>query len=194
VVAWDQGFTVVLVSIRPEGESFGRSTHTPKRSCAIALERQRESIVAMGGWAAEHASGEAGDRTYDGGDLSWVLSSIAAHAPTQVAAELGWAESEAERIVRANIERVERLEGTDQAGRARRRSRNLGSSLSLGIAKELQTLRSPRRVFTVSISSGVGPVSLGSISLAPLTRNASPPHVTDENPDRETKDKNGVDC
>jgi ATP-dependent Zn protease len=29
VVAWDQGFTVVLVSIRPEGESYGRSTHTP---------------------------------------------------------------------------------------------------------------------------------------------------------------------
>jgi ATP-dependent Zn protease len=109
VVAWDQRFKVVLVSIRPEGESFGRSSHTPAGNCAIASERQRESIVAMGGWAAEHASGEVGDRTYDGGDLSWVLSSIAEHAPTQVASELGWAESEAERIVRANIERVDRL-------------------------------------------------------------------------------------
>lgn len=62
VVAWDQGFTVVLVSVRPEeGESFGRSTHKPAGDCAIPLERQRESIVAMGGWAAELASGEASD-------------------------------------------------------------------------------------------------------------------------------------
>jgi hypothetical protein len=88
-VAWDQGFTVVLVSIRPVGKSYGRSTHTPAGDCAIASERQRECIVAMGGWAAEHASGEAGDRTYDGGDLSWVLNRIDEHAPTRVAAELG---------------------------------------------------------------------------------------------------------
>jgi ATP-dependent Zn protease len=64
----------------------------------------------MGGWAAELASGEADDGvTYDRADLSWVLSRIAEHAPSQVAAELGWAESEAERIVRANIDHVERL-------------------------------------------------------------------------------------
>jgi Peptidase family M41 len=110
VVAWDQGFTVVLVSIRPEGESYGRSTHTPAGDCSIKSERQRECIVAMGGWAAEIASGETVDgRTYDSADLSWVLSRIAEHAPTHVAAELGWAESEAERIVRANIDRVERV-------------------------------------------------------------------------------------
>jgi hypothetical protein len=47
--------------------------------------------------------------TGDSADLSWVLNRIAEHAPTCVAAELGWAESEAERIVRANIDRVERL-------------------------------------------------------------------------------------
>jgi ATP-dependent Zn protease len=110
VVAWDQGFTVVLVSVRPEGESFGRSTHTPAGDWAIPLERQRESIVAMGGWAAELASGEASDgKTYDSSDLSWVLSRIDEHAPLQLAAELGWAESEAERIVSANRDRVERL-------------------------------------------------------------------------------------
>jgi hypothetical protein len=76
VVAWDQGFTVVLVSIRPEGRSFGRSRHTPAVDCSILLERQRENIVAMGGWAAEHASGEAGDMTYDDGDLECVLNRI----------------------------------------------------------------------------------------------------------------------
>jgi hypothetical protein len=63
----------------------------------------------MGGWAAELASGEAGDgKTYDSSDLSWVLSRIDEHAPSQLAAELGWVESEAERIVSANKERVER--------------------------------------------------------------------------------------
>ena len=64
----------------------------------------------MGGWAAELASGEVGDGvTYDRADLSWVLSRIAEHAPSKVAAELGWAESEAERIVRENFDRIERL-------------------------------------------------------------------------------------
>jgi hypothetical protein len=42
-------------------------------------------------------------------------------------------------------------------------------------------------------SSGLGSVSLGSIERAPLTRNASPPHVTDEHPGREAEDKNGID-
>ena len=110
VVAWERGLSVVLVSIRPEGESFGRSRHTPAGECAIPAERQRECIVAMGGWAAEHASGETNDgQTYDSADLCWVLSRIDEHAPTEVAAELGWAESEAERIVSANEARVERL-------------------------------------------------------------------------------------
>ena len=100
VVAWDQGFTVTLVSIRPEtlpeGIAFGRSQHTPAGDCAVPSERRRESIVAMGGWAAELASGEVGDgETYDSADMSWVLSRIDEHAPTQRAAELGWAESEA---------------------------------------------------------------------------------------------------
>jgi hypothetical protein len=64
----------------------------------------------MGGWAAELASGEASDGvTYDSADLTFVLSRINEHAPTQLAAELGWAESEAERIVSANKDRVERL-------------------------------------------------------------------------------------
>jgi ATP-dependent Zn protease len=63
VVAWDQGFTVTLVSIRPEGGSLGRSQHTPMGDCAIPSERQRENIVAMAGWAAELQSGEAGDAT-----------------------------------------------------------------------------------------------------------------------------------
>lgn len=109
-MAWNHGLTVVLVSVRPEGESFGRSTHTPAGDCAIPLERQRESIVAMGGWAAELASGEASDGvTYDSGDLSWVLSRIDEHAPGHVAAELSWAETEAERSVSANKDRVERL-------------------------------------------------------------------------------------
>jgi ATP-dependent Zn protease len=110
VVAWDQGFTLALVSIRREGISFGRSQHTPAADCTIPLERQRESIVAMGGWAAELASGEASDgEPYDSADLSWVLSRINEHAPMQLDAELGWAESEAERIVSANKDRIERL-------------------------------------------------------------------------------------
>jgi ATP-dependent Zn protease len=110
VVAWDQGFTVTLVSIRREGNGFGRSQHTPAADCAVPSERQRESIVAMGGWAAEIASGEASDgETYDSDDLSWVLSRISEHAPSLLDAELGWAGSEAERIVSANRDRVERL-------------------------------------------------------------------------------------
>ena len=79
VTAWDQGFIVVLVSVKPEGESLGRSTHTPAGDCSIQSERQRENIVAMAGWAAELASGEAEDGgTYDSDDLSWVLSRIVA--------------------------------------------------------------------------------------------------------------------
>jgi len=64
----------------------------------------------MGGWAAVLASGELRDgETGDSADLSWVMSQIAEHAPTRVDVELGWAESEAQRIVRENIDRVERL-------------------------------------------------------------------------------------
>jgi ATP-dependent Zn protease len=110
VVAWKQGFTVTLVSIKSEGPSFGRSTHTPAGDCSIWEERQCENIVAMGGWAAELASGEANDGsgTYDSDDLRCVLSRI---PEGQVDIELGWAEKEAERIVSENRERVERLAG-----------------------------------------------------------------------------------
>jgi ATP-dependent Zn protease len=109
VVAWDQGFTVTLVSIGPEGDSLGRSQHTPMGDCAIPSERQRENIVAMAGWAAELQSGEAGDATYDSSDLTWVLNRLHQHAPSRIEIELGWAESEAERIVSANLDRIERL-------------------------------------------------------------------------------------
>ncbi|PSO29842.1 hypothetical protein [Bradyrhizobium sp. MOS002] len=107
VVAWSQGFTPILVSIRRQGESFGRSHHTPAGNPAVPEERQRENIVAMGGWAAELVSGEASDGiTYDSGDMSAVLNSI---APDRIAIELGWAEAEAHRIVTANVDRVQRL-------------------------------------------------------------------------------------
>ncbi|SRR6266576_3188544 len=110
VVAWDQGFTVTLVSISPEGESLGRSQHTPMGDCAIPSERQRENIVAMAGWAAELASGEANENgTYDSEDMTFVLSQLDQHAPSRIEIELGWAESEAQRIVSANLERIKRL-------------------------------------------------------------------------------------
>ncbi|WP_342729895.1 hypothetical protein [Bradyrhizobium sp. B117] len=110
VASWAMGFTVTLVSIRREGESYGRSQHAPAGDCSVLSERKRESIVAMAGWAAELASGEVGDGpTYDSGDLSWVVSTIDQHAPAMLVAELGWAESEAHRIVIENIDRVSRL-------------------------------------------------------------------------------------
>src|ERR1700684_4479899 len=59
VAAWDRGFTVTLVSIRRIGESYGRCQDTPAGGCAVPSERERENIVAMAGWAAELASGEA---------------------------------------------------------------------------------------------------------------------------------------
>jgi len=107
VVAWVQDFTVVSVSIRPaEDGSFGRSVHSPVVDCSIQSERVRDNIVAMGCWAAELASGEAGDTTYDSGDVTCLLS----RTPEELwKIELGWAEQEAERIVRSNIHRVERL-------------------------------------------------------------------------------------
>ncbi|NPU65376.1 hypothetical protein HL667_10250 [Bradyrhizobium sp. 83012] len=109
VVAWYHGLEVVLVSIRPSGAELGRSQHRPAGNPAIAEERWREFSVAMGGWAAELHSGEASDATYDDGDLQWVLTQIEAHAPDRLAAELGTAEREAERIVSMNLDRVERL-------------------------------------------------------------------------------------
>jgi len=110
VVAWERGLSVVLVSIRPEGKSLGRSTQTPAGDWAVPEERQRECIVAMAGWAAELASGEAGDGdTHDSADLCCVLSGLDRHAPSRVDIELGWAESEAHRIVLANLGRIERL-------------------------------------------------------------------------------------
>jgi ATP-dependent Zn protease len=109
VVAWYQGFTVTLVSISPEGDSLGRSQHIPMGDCAIPSERQRENIVAMAGWAAELQSGEAGDATYDSSDLTWVLNRLHQHAPSRIEVEWGWAESEAQRIVSANLDRIERL-------------------------------------------------------------------------------------
>lgn len=109
VTAWVQGFTVVLVSIRPEGESFGRSEHTPTGDCSIDSERHRENIVAMGGWAAELDSGEMlHGMSYDRADLSC----LAGRAPEgRFEMELGSAEEDAVRIVRSNLERVARLAG-----------------------------------------------------------------------------------
>jgi ATP-dependent Zn protease len=64
----------------------------------------------MGGWAAELASGEANDgETYDSSDMTTVASRIHEHAPERFAIEFGWAESEAQRIVSENRDRVERL-------------------------------------------------------------------------------------
>jgi hypothetical protein len=109
VVAWDRGFTVTLVSIRRIGDSYGRCQHTPAVDYAVPSERERENIVAMAGWAAELASGEANGDTYDSSDLSWVLTRLDQHAPSRIRIELGWAESEAHRIVSANLGRIERL-------------------------------------------------------------------------------------
>ena len=109
VVAWDRGFTVTHVSIRRIGDSYGRSQHTPAGDGAIPSERERENIVAMAGWAAELASGESKSETYDSSDLSFVLSRLDQHAPSRIAIELGWAESEAQRIVLVNLDRIERL-------------------------------------------------------------------------------------
>jgi hypothetical protein len=64
VVAWDQGFTVTLVSVRRIGDAYGRCQHTPAANCTIPPERQRENIVIMAGWAAELASGDASGETY----------------------------------------------------------------------------------------------------------------------------------
>ena len=47
--------------------------------------------------------------TYDSADLTFVLSRLDQHAPSRIEIELGWAESEAQRIVSANLERIERL-------------------------------------------------------------------------------------
>jgi ATP-dependent Zn protease len=108
VVAWDQKLTVKLVSIRRDAKELWPYTEQTRASdCDPERARRRENIVAMGGWAAENASGEASDgQTYDGRDLQWVLSRI---PDGKVAIELGWAEQEADRIVRANLARVERL-------------------------------------------------------------------------------------
>jgi hypothetical protein len=91
---------------RQEALSLGRSQHPPIGDCAIPSERQRQNIVAMAGWAAELQSGEAGDATYDSSDLTWVLTCLHQHAPSRIEIELGWAESEAERIVSANLDRI----------------------------------------------------------------------------------------
>lgn len=109
VVAWHLGLTVTRVSIRPIGKSLGRSTHSPSGDCTIAAERERENIVAMAGWAAELLSREACENTYDTGDLQSVLSRIP--ELRLVGVELGWAEDEAQRIVRENVDRIERLAG-----------------------------------------------------------------------------------
>ena len=111
VVAWDRGFTVTLVSIRRIGDSYGRCQHTPAGDYAVPSERERENIVAMAGWAAELASGEANGDTYDSSDLSWLLIQLEQHAPSRIRIELGWAEREAQRR-RAVVGRAE----IDQGG------------------------------------------------------------------------------
>ena len=73
----------------------------------MPAERAEENTIAMGGRAAAQAFGQ--DDTGDSSDMSWVLSRINEHAPDCVAIELGWAESEAQRIVAENRDRVDRL-------------------------------------------------------------------------------------
>jgi hypothetical protein len=51
----------------------------------------------------------SGDVTYDSSDLTWVLSCLPQHAPSRIEIEPGWAECEAQRIVSANLGRIERL-------------------------------------------------------------------------------------
>jgi len=63
----------------------------------------------MAGWATELASGEANGDTYDSSDLSWVLIQLEQHPPSRIRIELRWAEREAQRIVSANLGRIERL-------------------------------------------------------------------------------------
>src|SRR5258708_38374410 len=53
---------------------------TPAGDGAIPSERQRENIVALAGWAAELASGEANENgTYGSADLTFALSRLAHH-------------------------------------------------------------------------------------------------------------------
>jgi ATP-dependent Zn protease len=107
VAAWDQGLAVTLVSIKPDARSLGRTCQERAGDIDPVQARQRDNIVIMAGWAAEHVSGEADDgNTYDGSDLRQVLCRI---PDGRVEIELGWAEQEAERIVRENKTRVERL-------------------------------------------------------------------------------------
>ena len=109
VVAWDQKFTVTLVSIQCTGAGYGRSEHTPAVDCAIPSDRRRENIVALAGWAAEIASGAVTDLC-DSDDYSRVVTRLEQHAPPEdFEIELGHAGSEAERIVSANRDRIERL-------------------------------------------------------------------------------------
>jgi hypothetical protein len=106
VVAWDQKQTVKLVSIRRDDHSYGRTEQTRAGDSDPERARQRENIVAMGGWAGENASGEAEGVTYDTADLRWIYE----HSQEgKFHIDLGWAEQEADRIVRANLPRVERL-------------------------------------------------------------------------------------
>jgi hypothetical protein len=49
------------------------------------------------------------------------------------------------------------------------------------------------RVLWALRASGAGPASLDPVTLAPRARNAIPPHVADENPERETEDQNSID-
>jgi hypothetical protein len=87
----------------------GRRQPRPITTHPHPSERQRENIVAMAGWAAELQSGEAGDDTYDSSDLASLLNCLRQHAPSRIDIEWGWAECEAERIVSANLDRIERL-------------------------------------------------------------------------------------
>jgi hypothetical protein len=109
VVAWDRGFTVTLVSIRRtddnQGRSYGRYKCAPTVDWAIPSERERDSIVAMAGWAAELASGEARGQTYDSADLSYVLTGPNQDARRGFGSSWAGPSQEADRIVRENMER-----------------------------------------------------------------------------------------
>jgi hypothetical protein len=75
VVAWDQKFTVTLVSIRHTADGYGRCDFTPKVDCAIPSEMRRENVVALAGWAAEIASGAVTDLC-DSDDYSRVVTRL----------------------------------------------------------------------------------------------------------------------
>lgn len=111
VVAWRHGLTVEEISIRREGDSLGRTRHTPVGDPEILEELRRENFVALAGAAAEQMADPTDDADpYDGGDLSCVWSRLHEYITEERrTVEFGWAEQNAERIVSENAPRLDRL-------------------------------------------------------------------------------------